>query len=153
VRSSKCSIGWTTLISIDVNLLVYATDQDAERHEPSRIWFEDQMNSGTRIGLPWFTLLSFLGLTTQPGVRKTPMPMNEAMTWVNEWIEWETVWIPEPTPRHAAVLGELLTAVPRSRMVSDAHVAALAIEHGLTLYSADAGLRMFPGLKVVNPLS
>ncbi len=110
------------------------------------------MNSGTQIGLPWFTLLSFVRIATQPGARKVPMPMTEALAWMNEWIEWEAVWIPEPTPRHAVVLGELLSAVPRSRMVSDAHVAALAIEHGLTLCSADAGLRMFPGLKFHNPL-
>lgn len=80
------------------------------------------------------------------------MPMTEALTWVNEWLEWETVWIPEPTARHATVLNELLAAVPRSAMVSDAHVAALAIEHGLTLCSADVGLKMFPGLKLHNPL-
>lgn len=110
------------------------------------------MNSGTRIGLPWFTLVSFLRLATQPGVRKMPMAMNDALLWMNEWIEWESVWIPEPTPRHAAVLSGLLKAVPRTRMASDAHVAAIAIEHGLTLCSADVGFQMFPGLKLHNPL-
>jgi predicted nucleic acid-binding protein len=110
------------------------------------------MNSDVPIGLPWFTLVSFLRLSTQPGVRKSPMLMDEATSWVTEWIEWETVWIPEPTPRHHEVLGELLRVVARSRMVSDAHIAALAIEHGLTLCSADAGFKMFPGLKVHNPL-
>ena len=110
------------------------------------------MNSGTPIALPWFTLVSFLRLATQPGIRKTPMTMMEALEWVNEWLEWESVWIPEPTTRHAAVLGELLRAVPRTRMVNDAHVAAIAIEHGLTLCSADVGLQAFPGLKFHNPL-
>lgn len=110
------------------------------------------MNSGVQIGLPWFTLVSFLRLATQPGVRKAPLSMEDALTWVNEWIEWESVWIPEPTARHHVVLTELLRAVPRTRMVNDAHIAALAIEHGLTLCSADAGVRMFPGLKVHNPL-
>ena len=128
------------------------TDSEADRHDAARIWFEDQMNSGAQVGLPWFTLVSFLRLATQPGVRKTPMPMTDALEWVNEWIEWESVWIPEPTPGHAAVLGELLRAVPRTRMVSDAHLAAIAIEHGLTLCSADVGFKVFPGLKFHNPL-
>jgi len=128
------------------------TDSEADRHDAARTWFEDQMNSGAHVGLPWFTLVSFLRLATQPGVRKTPMPMTDALEWVNEWIEWESVWIPEPTPRHAAVLGELLRAVPRTRMVSDAHLAAIAIEHGLTLCSADVGFKVFPGLKFHNPL-
>jgi len=110
------------------------------------------MNSGAQIGLPWFTLVSFLRLSTQLGVRNKPMLMDEALSWVDEWIEWETVWIPEPTSQHREVLNDLLRAVPRTRMVSDAHVAAIAIEHGLTLCTADVGFRMFPGLKVRNPL-
>jgi len=110
------------------------------------------MNSGVRIGLPWFTLVSFLRLSTQQGARQKPMLMDQALEWVHEWIEWETVWIPEPTPRHNEVLSELLRVVPRSRMVSDAHIAAIAIEHGLTLCSADIGFKMFPGLTSHNPL-
>jgi uncharacterized protein len=129
------------------------TDSESDRHEPTRVWFEEQMNSGVRIGLPWFTLVSFLRLATQHSVRQKPMLMDQALEWVHEWIEWETVWIPEPTSRHAEVLGEMLRLVPRSRMVSDAHVATIAIEHGLTLCSADAGFKMFPGLKFHNPLS
>lgn len=80
------------------------------------------------------------------------MLMDEAVTWVTEWIEWESVWIPEPTARHAEILSELLRVVPRSRMINDAHVAAIAVEHGLTLCSADIGFKMFPGLKFHNPL-
>lgn len=110
------------------------------------------MNGGAQIGLPWFTLVSFLRLATQPGVREAPMTMDQALDWVDEWIEWPSVWIPEPTSRHQVVLRELLRAVPRSNMVSDAHIAALAIEHGLTLCSADVGFKMFPGLRYLNPL-
>ncbi|MFM8535950.1 MAG: TA system VapC family ribonuclease toxin [Acidimicrobiia bacterium] len=128
------------------------TDSESDRHQAARIWFEDQMNSGVQIGLPWFTLVSFLRLATQQNVRTKPMLMDEALEWVHEWLEWQTVWIPEPTPRHGEVLRELLRVVPRSRMVNDAHIAAIAIEHGLTLCSADAGFKMFTGLKSHNPL-
>jgi predicted nucleic acid-binding protein len=78
--------------------------------------------------------------------------MHEALEFVGEWVEWETVWTPEPTTRHYEVIAELLRAVPRSRMVPDAHLAALAIEHGLTLCSGDSDFRVFPGLRFHNPL-
>ena len=78
--------------------------------------------------------------------------MEEALQFVGEWLDWESVWTPEPTSRHYEVMSALLRAVPRAAMVSDAHIAALAIEHGLVLCSADMGFRMFPGLKFHNPL-
>jgi predicted nucleic acid-binding protein len=110
------------------------------------------MNGGDRVGLPWLTLVSFLRQSSQKGVRPIPLPLSVAMEYVEGWLEWETVWTPEPTSRHFEVMSELLTAVPRGGMVNDAHLAALAIEHGLTLCSADRGFSMFPGLKFHNPL-
>jgi predicted nucleic acid-binding protein len=110
------------------------------------------MNGGHRVGLPWFTLVSFVRLSTQKSIREIPMSMSVALEYVDGWLEWETVWTPHPTERHFTVLSDLLKAVPRSGMANDAHLAALAIEHGLTLCSADAGFRMFPGLKFHNPL-
>ena len=102
--------------------------------------------------MPWATLLGFLRVSTQAAARKRPLLMREALEFVEEWLEWETVWVPEATPRHAIVLAEMLRQVPHSRCVTDAHLAALAIEHGLTLCSDDADFRMFPGLKTHNPL-
>lgn len=110
------------------------------------------MNSGELVALPWFTLVSFLRLSTQSPVRHPAFTMDEALQFVEDWLEWETVWVPEPTERHMSVLAELLRKTPRSKMVNDAHLAALAIEHGLTLCSADMGFRMFDGLKFHNPL-
>ena len=110
------------------------------------------MNSGQRVGLAWFTLVSFLRLASQKGVRRSPMPLSVAVEFVEGWLEWDTVWTPQPTDRHFAVLSDLLKAVPRSGMVNDAHLAALAIEHGLTLCTADHGFRSFPGLRFHNPL-
>ncbi len=111
------------------------------------------MNGGERVALPWATLVAFVRLSTQTPARIPAFSMAEALEFVADWIEWDTVWIPEPTNRHFEVMSRLLTAVPRTAMVSDAHIAALAIEHGLTLCSADAGFKMFPGLKVHNPLT
>ena len=78
--------------------------------------------------------------------------MATALEFVEGWLEWDSVWIPEPTPRHREVISDLLRQVPRSRLVPDAHLAALAIEHGLTLCSADADFKVFPGLRFHNPL-
>ena len=110
------------------------------------------MNGGDRVGLPWFTLTSFLRLSSQKNVRPIPLTVPVALEYVEGWLGWETVWTPEPTNRHFEVMSQLLKAVPRNSMVNDAHVAAIAIEHGLTLCSADMGFRIFPGLKFHNPL-
>lgn len=138
---------------IDVNLLMQATDPRASKHEVARPWFEDVMNSGQLVGMPWATLLAFVRLSTDGASRRPALSIHEALLFMEEWLEWETVWIPEPTQRHHQVIAELLRHTQKSRLVSDAHLAALAIEHGLTLCTADADFRMFPGLKVHNPLS
>ena len=135
-----------------MNLLLQATDPKATKHEAARAWFEDQMNGGQLVGLPWTTLLGFLRLSTDGVSRRPALPMSEALLFLEEWLEWETVWTPEPTARHHIVFAELLRKSPRSRLVTDAHLAALAIEHGLTLCSADADFRMFSGLRFHNPL-
>lgn len=135
---------------VDVNLLIYVASPAAPEHERARVWFEDRMNSGERVGLPWHSLLGFLRIgTSAVGPRLT---MNEALEFVEEWLEWDTVWVPEPTVDHVTVVGRLLRQQPRSALVSDAHLAALAIEHGLTLCSNDAGFRLFPELRLHNPL-
>lgn len=81
------------------------------------------------------------------------MALDEALEFVEGWLEWDSVWIPEPTAQHHVVLAGLLRKVPKVRLVSDAHLASLAIEHGLTLCSADVDFRLFDGLKLLNPLA
>jgi toxin-antitoxin system PIN domain toxin len=134
-----------------VNLLLFATNPEAPQHDRARAWFDDQMNSGQRVGIPWKCLVSFVRLSTG-SARRPPFTMGEALDFVQEWLEWDMVWTPEATDRHAEVFVGLLTAVPRNRLVEDAHIAALAIEHGLTLCSADADFKLFPGLRFHNPL-
>jgi predicted nucleic acid-binding protein len=109
------------------------------------------MNSGQRVGIPWKCLVSFVRLSTS-GARRPLLTMKDALGFVHEWLEWDRVWTPEPTDRHAEIFAGLLTAVPRNRLIEDAHIAALAIEHGLTLCSAAADFKLFPGLRLHNPL-
>lgn len=139
---------------IDANLLIYAHVMSLPQHERAREWLDDQLNGAARVGLPWPTLLAFLRLVTNPRVFDQPEPVAQAWVQVLAWLGCETVWIPQPGERHAELLGELL-ALPgiHANLVPDAHLAALAIEHGLTLYSTDGDFARFPRLRWTNPLS
>ncbi len=141
------------MILVDVNILVYAHISAAQQHAAAREWLDRQVNGSSRVGLPWASLLGFLRLTTNPRVLERPLQMANAWEQVVAWLACETVWIPSPTERHADVLAELL-AQPgvHGNLVSDAHLAALAIEHGLTLCSADGDFARFSSLRWINPL-
>lgn len=142
------------MILIDVNLLVYATNAQAKQHAAAREWLERQLFETSRIGIPWASLLGFLRLATQTRSFQRPLAMTTAWEQVTDWLACEAVWIPQATERHAEVLGTLL-AQPGAHgyLVPDAHLAALAIEHGLTLCSTDGDFARFRELKWLNPLA
>ena len=124
------------------------------QHKPARDWLDRQLNGSTRVGLPWVSLLAFLRLVTNPRVFARPEPMVDAWRQVRAWLACEPAWIPQPTERHADLLDELL-ALPgvHANLVPDAHLAALALEHGLTLCSTDGDFARFPVLRWQNPLA
>jgi hypothetical protein len=132
---------------------VYAHVSGFEQHAASRAWLDERLNGGARVGLPWPSLLSFVRLVTNPRVFERPEPLRAAWQQVEEWLDCDAVWIPSPTDRHREVLGRLLALVPaRANLVPDAHLAALALEHGLVLASTDGDFARFPGLRWENPL-
>jgi uncharacterized protein len=141
------------VILVDVNILVYAHVISAPQHDAAREWLERQINHSARVGLPWASLLGFLRLTTNPRLVDRPLPMTIAWQRVAAWLAAENVWVPSPTERHAEVLAGLL-AQPgiHGNLVSDAHLAALAIEHGLLLCSTDRDFARFANLRWINPL-
>jgi toxin-antitoxin system PIN domain toxin len=142
------------VILVDANLLLYASNQSAREHDLARVWLDDQLSSTTRVGLPWPSLLAFVRLATNASVVRRPVTPTAAWRQVEEWLACETAWIPVPGQRHVEILGGLLKhPLMTSRLVPDAHLAAIAIEHGLTLHSADGDFAKFPGLKWRNPLS
>lgn len=141
------------MILVDANLLVYAFAKTFPEHDRALRWLEKQLNSTTAVGLPWPSLLAFLRVVTNPRVFARPQPMAKAWEQVNQWLSCPNVWIPEPTPRHAEVLGKfLLNQNIRANLVQDAHLAALAVEHGLLLCSNDTDFARFPDLRWQNPL-
>ncbi|MBW1980538.1 MAG: type II toxin-antitoxin system VapC family toxin [Deltaproteobacteria bacterium] len=141
------------MILVDANLLVYAHVASFPQHDRVRTWLDERLNGVTAVGMPWPSLLSFLRLVTNPRIFERPESIMEAWKQVEEWLNCSPVWIPQPTERHDEILGSLLTGLRISaNLIPDAHLAALAIEHGLLLCSTDGDFGRFPGLKWENPI-
>jgi toxin-antitoxin system PIN domain toxin len=141
------------VILVDSNLLVYAIVPAFREHEATRGWLQDWLDSGRRTGLPWVSLVGFVRLVSHSRILSRPIGVARAWGIVREWLELPQVWVPGPTERHADLLDPLLAGVTRADLVPDAHLAALAIEHGLTLCSNDGDFARFPGLRWENPLT
>jgi uncharacterized protein len=141
------------VILIDSNILIYAYASNSPHHQTARAWLDQQINNEMRVGMPWPSLLAFLRLMTNPRIANRPVPIADAWLQVSEWLACPSVWTPQPTEKHSQVLGELLANTrAQGNIVMDAHLAALAIEHGLTLCSADSDFAKFSGLRWTNPL-
>jgi len=139
---------------IDVNLLIYAHSPSAPRHKESKAWLDELINSGERVGLPWESLIGFVRIMANPYACTNPEGTAAAWAAVDHWLTAANVWIPLPTEQHARILGGLIRGANLSyRHIHDAHLAALAIEHGLILCSADTDFARFKGLRWENPLA
>jgi len=137
----------------DLNLLIYVVDEEASQHEPALRWWNGLLSGSETVGLAWTVLLGFLRLTTSSRVVRTPMTADEALGYVDRWLDQAVTAVVEPTSRHSMVLRDLLGKTGTGgNLVADAHLAALAIEHGAQLCSADRDFGRFPGLDWVNPL-
>lgn len=142
------------MILVDTNLLVYATDADSPHHARARVWLEERLSSATPVGLAWLVILAFLRVTTRPGVLRRPYTPEEALGFVDDWFAQPYVRLVGPGDHHWPLLRNLLkTTGTAGHLVADAHLAALAIEHGWTVYSADNDFKRFPGVEHVNPLA
>jgi toxin-antitoxin system PIN domain toxin len=142
------------VILVDANILIYSHVESFAQHESARDWLDQKINGTARVGMPWESLLAFLRLVTNPRVFERPEPITQAWQQVREWLTCNSVWIPQPNERHAEVLNDLLIQPGvHANLVPDAHLAALALEHGLTLCSTDGDFARFPMLRWLNPLA
>lgn len=138
----------------DLNVLIYAVDSSAPLHEPAARWWNASLSGRETIALAWPVLLGFVRLTTNPRLMRTPMSAAEALDYVDRWLGHPVTAVIEPTPRHPRILRDLLgQAGTAANLVPDAHLAALAIEHGAELCSADRDFSRFPGLRWADPLT
>lgn len=141
------------MILVDANLLVYAHVQGFPEHTRAREWLDSGLSGTARVGLPWSSLLAFVRLVSNPRIFEQPESVAEAWEQAQAWLDCAAGWIPQPTERHRAVLSSLIASAPmRASLVPDAHLAALAIEHGLLLCSTDGDFARFPDLRWQNPL-
>ncbi|MCA1673121.1 MAG: PIN domain-containing protein [Actinobacteria bacterium] len=139
---------------VDANVLLFAQDDTSNHHAGCQRWLTDALNGPVRVGLPWPSLLGFLRIRTHPRAYANPLTPDEAWAHVVEWLDAPAAWIPTPTDRHVVVLGELTQRYHLSaNMVPDAHLAALAIEYGVSVCSADTDFARFTEVRWVNPLT
>lgn len=142
------------MILVDVNILIHAANSGAMQHDTARAWLDEQLSGPAPVGLPWATLLGFLRISTARRIFSQPLTMSTAWSQISDWLSAEPTWIPQPTERHPDILGKLLSySGIHGNLVPDAHLAALAIEHGLTLCSTDGDFARFSELRWINPLA
>jgi toxin-antitoxin system PIN domain toxin len=141
------------MIVPDANLLLYSVNSKAPLHRRAKDWLELTFSGSETIGLSWGSLLAFLRVSTNP-IFPHPLPVDRAFDQIEHWLSQPTAAMVQPGPRHAWILRQLLAPLGTGgNLTSDAHLAALAIEHGAQLCSADSDFARFPGLKWTNPLA
>lgn len=133
----------------DVNVLLYAVNADSPRHDSARGWIEASFSRAQGIGFAWPALLGFLRLSTRHGIFAQPLAIDDALGVVDAWLQHPAARVIAPTQRHAALLAGLLLGAGRGgNLVSDAHLAALAIEHNAELGTFDRDFENFAGLRL-----
>jgi toxin-antitoxin system PIN domain toxin len=141
------------MILVDANLLIYAVNQDLPQHPIARDWWESTLSSGESAGLPWVVILAFIRICTNGRVFAKPLSPEFAISYIDEWLDLPTVTTVAPGKNHWNVLRNLMALTGTAgNLTTDAHIAALAIESGCSIYSADNDFRRFPGVRHVNPL-
>ena len=139
---------------VDANLLLYAYNADAPQHAKAARWFENLLTGSEPVALPWMTIHAFLRLSTNARVWPNPMGAEQAIQVVQAWLEHPDVQIVDPGPRHLELLERLVVeGQAAGSLLADATLAAIAVEFGATLASADRDFARFEGLRWVNPLA
>jgi len=142
------------VILVDANLLIYAVNRDEPYHEAALAWWEATLSSTQEVGLAWGVILAFLRVTTRPGILQHPLEPEAALGYVDEWLARPYVRLTAPGERHWPILRNLLhSSGLGGNLASDAHLAALALEHGAHVYSTDHDFQRFAGLRHINPLA
>ena len=142
------------MILVDANLLLYAEDKLSPYHDPARTWWDAQLSGTAPVCLCWTVLCAFIRIGTKPRVFEHPLSLEQAVSRVQTWLDQPCTRLIHTTERHWVVFQEiLLHGKAIANLVTDAHLAALAIEHGCELFSTDADFARFPKLKWRNPIA
>ena len=142
------------MILVDANILLYAEDYLQSRHQQARAWWDSQLSGTGVVCLCWTVLSAFIRIGTNPRVFEHPLSLEQALARVQSWLDQPCTRVVLPTERHWTVFKQVLTdGQAVANLVTDAHMAALAIEHGCELASTDSDFARFPKLKWRNPLA
>lgn len=136
------------MVIVDANVLLYAVDSASVAHERSRSWLDDSLAGTEAVGLAWIALLAFLRIGTSASIVSTPMTADEASSQVETWLAAPAAVVAQPTPRHVNLLRGLLHDTGTAgNLTTDAHLAALALEHRADIVSYDRDFARFPGVQ------
>jgi toxin-antitoxin system PIN domain toxin len=138
---------------VDINLLIYAINKDTPHHSKAKKWLEDSLSSDEPFGFAWIVISGFLRIVTNGRIMPTPLIPEVAIDSVNDWLQQPPSLTIVPSHQHWSILKELLMPLgAAANLTSDAHLAALAIEHGARLYSTDNDFSRFQSLRWTNPI-
>ncbi len=141
------------MILVDANILLYAEDALHPRHEQARVWWDTQLSGTGTVCLCWTVLCAFIRISTNPRVFENPLSLEQALARVQSWLDQPCTRVIRPTERHWTVFQQMLRGGQAvANLVTDAHLAALAVEHGCELVSTDSDFARFAKLKWKNPL-
>jgi toxin-antitoxin system PIN domain toxin len=141
------------MIIPDINLLIYAHNDQAPQHGKAKAWWEGLLNGRTPVGLPWISISGFIRLMTHPRVLSHPLDVGQTVGHVRSWLAQEPVRILHPGARFEQLFLNYLTELGAAgNLTTDAQLAALAVEHQGELHSADSDFLRFAGLRWINPL-
>ena len=137
---------------VDINVLIYAINQDAPHHEKCKKWLEETLVDDDPLGFCWIVILGFLRIVTNGRIMPIPLDSDTAINIIDDWLSQPASTIILPTERHWTIIKEMFTHLgTAANLTSDAHVAALSIEHGARLYSTDNDFSRFPMVRWTNP--
>lgn len=139
---------------VDANILLYAVDQTGPLHLKAKRWLEESLNGSQRIGIPWQSVVTFLRIGTNPRALKEPLTPTAAWALVDAWLDAPAAWIPSPSLGYREILARLVRDLDlRANHIPDAALAALCIDHGLTIVSADSDFARFSEIRWLNPVA
>ena len=142
------------MILVDANILLYAEDELSPRHVAACAWWDAQLSGRSPVSLCWTVLNAFIRIGTNPRVFDHPLSLDQAISRVQSWIDQPPVRIVSPTQRHWEIFQKMLREGQAvANLVTDAHLATLAVEHGCELISTDSDFSRFPDLQWRNPLT
>ncbi len=142
------------MILVDANLLLYAKISSYPQHKQAKTWLDETLSSETRIGIPWENIVAFIRISTNPRIFQKPLSIEDAWHQIEEWLDCPYAWIPTPEENHFEIVKRQIPFCKgESGLIHDAQLVALAISHGLTIYSADNDFSRFKEVSWVNPIN